>query len=124
MARKLDGTILIVDDDGGVREALRDTLEDAGYRVGEANDGAEALAWLRSHPPPALIFLDWNMVPMNAPRFIEEFRKEKSFAQVPVVLMTADMHAPDKVNTGPYHGYIMKPVNLDTLFDVIGRVTG
>jgi CheY-like chemotaxis protein len=124
MARDLDGTILIVDDDSGVREALRDTLEDAGYRVGEATDGEEALAWLRSHPPPALIFLDWNMVPMNAPQFIDEFRKERSFSLVPVVLMTADMHAPEKVTSGPYHGYITKPVNLDTLFDVIGRVAG
>ena len=124
MTRKGEETILVVDDDADIREALRDTLEDAGYAVAEVTGGAEALAWLRSHPPPALIFLDWNMTPMNAPAFMAEFGVEKAFSHVPVVLITADMHIDAKVRSGPYRGYISKPVNLDTLFDVIGRLTG
>jgi two-component system, chemotaxis family, chemotaxis protein CheY len=115
--------ILIVDDDAGVRDALRDTLEDRGHEVHEAVGGAEALAWLRSHPPPALIFLDWNMAPMNAPQFMDEFLKQPAFASVPVVLITADMHANQKVRSGPYRGFIAKPVDLDALFQVVGSIT-
>jgi CheY-like chemotaxis protein len=121
MARP-EGTILVVDDDPDIRDALRDTLQDAGYTVAEVTGGREALTWLRSHPPPALILLDWNMTPMNAPQFMLEFGRESAFSHVPVVLITADMHATQKVRTGPYHGYISKPVDLDALFDVIARI--
>ncbi len=115
------GVILIVDDDPDVRDALRDTLADKGYRVVDMVGAAEALAWLRSNPPPALIFLDWNMAPMNAPQFMDAFVKEP-FAHVPVVLITADVHADKKVTTAPYHSFIAKPVDLDALFDVVGKV--
>ena len=111
--------ILVIDDDPDIRAALRDTLEDNGYAVAEANSGSEALSFLRSHPPPALIFIDWNMAPMNAPQFMDEFVKEPSFASIPVVLITADMHAPSKVKTGRYHGYLTKPVDLDLLLSVL-----
>ena len=123
MDSALEGVILVVDDDADVREALRDTLEDKGHRVADAVDGAEALAYLRSHPPPALIFLDWNMAGMNAPQFMEEFQREPSFAHVPVVLITADMHAERKLKSGPYKGLLSKPVDLDALFEIVGKVT-
>ena len=119
-----EGTILVVDDDPDIRDALRDTLQDAGYAVAEVTGGVEALTWLRSHPAPALILLDWNMTPMNAPQFMLEFCREKAFSHVPVVLITADIHATQKVRSGPYRGYISKPVSLDALFDVLSRLAG
>ncbi|HET7788833.1 MAG TPA: response regulator [Myxococcales bacterium] len=111
-------------DDPDVRDALRDTLEDRGHEVYDAGGGTEPLAWLRSHPPPALIFLDWNIASMNAPQFMDEFLKEGAFASVPVVLITADMHAKQKVRSGPYLGFISKPVDLDALFKFVGSVIG
>lgn len=39
--------VLIVDDDAGVRETVRATLEEAGHQTLEAGDGDEALAVLR-----------------------------------------------------------------------------
>ena len=116
------GAILVVDDDADVRSALRDTLEDEGYDVAEAAGGVAALAYLRSHPAPALIFLDWNMAPMNAPQFMEEFSKEPGLSQVPVVLITADMHANQKVKTGGYQDFLTKPLDLDQLFSVVSRL--
>jgi len=115
------GTILVIDDDIAIREALRDTLEDQGYRVAEAGNGVDALTYLRTHPAPALIFLDWNMAPMDAPEFMKELNKEPSFAGVPVVLVTADARAEDKAKTDRYDGYLTKPVDLDTLFSVAAR---
>jgi CheY-like chemotaxis protein len=115
------GVILVVDDDAAIREAMRDTLEDEGYEVATAVCGADALTYLRTHAPPALIFVDWNMAPMNAPQFMTEFAKEPAFAHVPVVLITADMKADHKVTTAEYQGLIRKPVNLDMLFDIAKR---
>lgn len=117
-----EGAILIIDDDADVRGALRDTLEDEGYEVAEAAGGIAALAYLRSHPAPAIIFLDWNMAPMNAPQFMDELSKEPGLSQLPVVLITADMHANQKVKTGGYRDFLTKPLDLDQLFSVIGRL--
>ena len=117
------GTILVIDDDPDIREALCDTLTDNGYQVGEASDGAEALEWLRDNPPPCLIFIDWNMTPMNAPQFMAEFVKNPAFAHVPVVLITADMHAPQKVTTGRYKGYISKPLDIDAMLAILAQYT-
>jgi DNA-binding response OmpR family regulator len=113
------GPILVVDDDPDVRDALVDTLQDEGYEVVQMPGGREALDYLRANPKPALIFLDWNMTPMNAPKFMEEFSNDGSNQGVPVILITADVHASDKVLTNRYSAFITKPVNLDTLFALV-----
>lgn len=115
------GPILVIDDDPDVREAIVDTLLDEGYEVVQTPGGREALAYLRSNPPPALIFLDWNMAPMNAPQFMDEFCKEPLLGNTPVVLVTADVHASQKATTSRYDGFITKPINLDTLFSTVAR---
>jgi two-component system response regulator FlrC len=115
------GPILVIDDDLDVREAIVDTLQDEGYEVVQTPGGREALAYLRSNPPPALIFLDWNMAPMNAPQFMDEFCKEPLLRNTPVVLVTADVHASKKATTSRYDGFITKPINLDTLFSTVAR---
>jgi|SRR5712672_2833114 CheY-like chemotaxis protein len=117
------GPILVIDDDPDVREAIVDTLEDEGYEVVQTPGGREALAYLRTNPPPALIFLDWNMAPMNAPQFMDEFGKEPSLRDIPVVLVTADVHASQKATTSRYDGFITKPINLEALFSTVARFT-
>jgi CheY-like chemotaxis protein len=118
------GPILVVDDDLDVREAIVDTLQDEGYEVVQTPGGREALAYLRGNPPPALIFLDWNMAPMNAPQFMDEFSKEPSLRDTPVFLVTADVHASQKATTGRYDCFITKPIDLETLFSTIARLLG
>jgi len=53
--------VLVVDDDGVIRETLRDLLEDAGHEVVEARDGQEALDRLRAAPDPLVVVLDVDM---------------------------------------------------------------
>ena len=56
--------IMIVDDEAGVRELLRDTLKIAGFETVEADNGMSALTVLRSHKPE-LIIIDINMPLMD-----------------------------------------------------------
>jgi two-component system response regulator FlrC len=118
------GPILVVDDDLDVREAIVDTLQDEGYEVVQTPGGREALAYLRGNPPPALVFLDWNMAPMNAPQFMDEFCKEPLLCNTPVILVTADVNASQKVSTSRYAGFITKPIDLETLFSTVARFMG
>jgi CheY-like chemotaxis protein len=118
------GQILVIDDDPDIRDALVDTLEDEGYQVVQKSGGQEALSYLRSNPAPGMIFIDWNMAPMNATQFMEEFCKDPALCDIPVVLLTADVHASQKALTSRYHAFVTKPVNLDTLFATIERFLG
>lgn len=54
-------SVLIVDDDSGIRETLRSLLEDAGYAVFEVLDGFQALEYLRKTPSPMIVLLDLMM---------------------------------------------------------------
>lgn len=113
--------VLLVDDDPDIREAIRDTLEDEGYETIEARDGQEALEYLRSHPAPPLILLDWNMAPVNGPQFMAEVAKDPALAKIPVVLLTADARAPEKSRSASFAGYLMKPVDLNALFGFLAH---
>jgi CheY-like chemotaxis protein len=120
-----EGAVLVVDDDLDIREALHDVLTDEGYETVEARDGRQALDYLRTNPLPAVILLDWNMAPMNAPQFMTELaREDAAISSVPVVLLTADAKAPDKAKYHPFSGYLTKPVSLDSLFEVLERYCG
>jgi len=114
-------SILVVDDDQPLREALRETLELEGYSVVDMGSAVEALEYLRKHPRPRLILLDWNMQPMDAPAFMNELEKEPHLGSIPVVLVTADARADKKFSMGRFVDLLMKPVNLEALFSIIGR---
>jgi signal transduction histidine kinase/ActR/RegA family two-component response regulator len=53
-----DETILLVEDDAGLRAMLRRTLYEHGYQVHEAGTAPEALAVAAAHPPPSLVLTD------------------------------------------------------------------
>ncbi len=70
-------TILLVEDDEGVRRLARLALETFGYRVFEAAQGREALELLRSGSPTIqLVITDVVMPEMNGRELVEELRKQ------------------------------------------------
>jgi len=82
----LSETILVVDDDPYIQEALGDRLESLGYRVARASDGNQALE-LIDHQDPQMVFLDIEMPGMKGLDVLREIRaREKDF---PVVMITA-----------------------------------
>lgn len=83
------GPVLVVDDDIDIREALVEALQDHGYAVFGAANGAEALALLRSRDAPRLILLDLMMPLMDGYRFRAQQRKDPALADIPVIVITA-----------------------------------
>ena len=121
-ARK--GPVLVVDDDADIREAVRDTLSEEGYETHLAAGGQEALEYLRAHPLPLLILLDWNMAPMSGARFMAELCRDSALSAIPVVLLTADARAAANATLRGFVGCVTKPVDLDVLFALVGRHCG
>jgi CheY-like chemotaxis protein len=114
-------TILLVEDDFDVREALAETLREEGYDVDCANDGLEALAYLRGGGKPGLILLDLMMPRMSGSDFRMAQSKDPALAHFPVVLLSADGRMREKAVTLGAAGAIRKPIDLPELIEVIER---
>jgi CheY-like chemotaxis protein len=115
------GTVLLVEDDVDVREAVSDTLQDAGYRVLSARHGKEALELLRSGGSrPCLILLDLMMPVMDGWQFRELQSKDPALSDIPVVALSAHggLHALDAAD------HLRKPVQLRALMEVVQRFCG
>jgi len=113
--------ILLAEDDDDLREAMTDTLMDAGYRVAAVANGLDALEWLRgAEAPPALILLDLMMPVMDGWRFREEQRSDPKAALVPVVILSAMR------NPAASQGveFLEKPVKVQPLLAVVARYCG
>jgi len=80
--------ILVVDDDADAVELLVFNLKQAGYAIGTAADGVEALIKARSLAPD-LILLDWMMPEMDGLAVCEVLRHEPATASIPIILLTA-----------------------------------
>jgi len=104
--------ILVVDDDLDVREALCEVLDDDGYQVSSAINGADALAQLASGLDPDLIVLDWKMPVMDGYGFLAKRAADPVLARIPVIVVSATVD--DRVHTIDAFP-IRKPINLSHL---------
>ena len=105
-------TILVVDDEKDIVDLLSYNLTKEGFTVITARNGREAL--LRVKQKPELIILDVMMPEMNGLQVIQELRKEKSTASIPIILLTAKGSETDEI-VGLEMGaddYIVKPVRI------------
>jgi two-component system OmpR family response regulator len=107
-------TILIVDDEPGVRDLLRDAMEIAGYQTEVATNGAEALDLLRRHNAD-LCIVDINMPTMDGFEFLAKLREHDT--QTPVLMLSA-RDSPVDVAKGLRFGaddYVRKPFSLEEI---------
>jgi CheY-like chemotaxis protein len=79
-------TVLLVDDDPGVREIFGEALRLAGYRVVTAADGRAALAEL-GHGPIDLIVADLFMPEVDGLELLRRLRRQES--RTPVIAVSA-----------------------------------
>jgi len=122
-ARRRLKTILLVDDDPGVREATGELLREVGYFVETAADGVEALERLHSSGAINLILLDLNMPRMNGFDFRQRQVEDPTLAAIPVIVMTAyGQLAEQTARLGPLP-CLRKPVNADELVAQIEKLT-
>ena len=115
-------TILLVEDDYDVREALVETLRDRDYDVQTAADGEQALKVLRNGLRPGLILLDLMMPRMSGSEFRMVQMRDPALAAFPVVLLSADGRMEEKAQALKVDGAVRKPIDLDELFTVIERI--
>jgi CheY-like chemotaxis protein len=116
--------VFVIDDDLDILEAMTFVLEDAGYHVLTATNGAEALERLRAHVAPNLILLDLMMPIMNGWQFLAEQSSDPKLAGIPVVLVTGAGQASQRARSLGVAGYLEKPVDIGQLLSTTRRYCG
>lgn len=109
-------TCLLVDDSRMIRKVARRIMEDHGFVVSEAEDGAEAIARCRAALPD-LVLTDWDMPVMTGPEFVAALRALPGAADTRVVFCTSKSAAQD-IHHGIGAGaddWIVKPFDAATL---------
>src|SRR5882724_7107787 len=117
-------TVLVVDDDVEIREALRDVLEAQGYEVAVARDGLEALGLLRTSPLPCLILLDLMMPIMDGHEFLKQQKQDPALADVPVVIITAGRHLRSSSGIIDACDVLHKPFAREKLLSTVQQFCG
>jgi len=117
-------TILVVDDDDAIVEALTELLVGEGYRVVSAGNGNDALAQLEKENPN-LVLADSIMPVVDGPGFVQRVRALPEFRSLPVVVMSA---SPEGVTlaarTIGVSAVLSKPFELDEMLAMIQRLIG
>ena len=80
-------TILVVDDEPDLREAMSESLKDF-YSIATAEDGQDALNFIHSQKPD-LILLDLRMPRMDGFQALSILKQNKNTADIPVIVITA-----------------------------------
>lgn len=110
------GRILVVDDDESILDFVREALEDEGFEVVTATDGAEALE-LAAARPPDLILLDMRMPIVDGWEFAETYARTPG-PHAPLIVMTAARDAASIAEDIHAAGYLAKPFTLDDLLSL------
>lgn len=117
--------ILTVDDSKTIRDMVSFTLRGAGFDVVEAEDGARAIAALKSAPAD-LVITDLNMPNMDGLSLIRALRADPSYRALPILMLTTEGDA-QKKNEGRAAGatgWMVKPFSPDKLIELVKRVCG
>jgi CheY-like chemotaxis protein len=91
MAHASNKKILVVDDEPDVRNFLAACIEDAGFQVDTACDGADALEKLEVDPPDFMT-LDMVMPRVSGINLMRRLRAMEKFTRLPVIVITAHAH--------------------------------
>ncbi len=107
-------TCLIVDDSGVIRKVARRILESLDFRIGEAENGEQALAACQRELPDAIL-LDWNMPKMDGYDFLRALRRLPGGDRPKVVFCTTENDVPHiaRALQAGANEYIMKPFDKD-----------
>ena len=109
---------LVVEDDQSIREVIRDVLEERGFRVIGAANGAEALDCLDSSRPDVMV-LDLLMPVMHGWEFMESYRVRTGGEAIPIVVVSVNPALPRSFTRLGVRSVVAKPFEVDQLLDSV-----
>ncbi len=114
-------TVLVVDDEYVISDILELALEDAGYQVEKASNGARALEMLEKTRVELLI-TDYMMPVMNGEELARNLRADPQFKALPIILMSGAQVSIGRENPGLFDGVLDKPFDTEMLIAMVQQL--
>lgn len=119
---QVNRTVLVVEDDESVRDALCQLMRDEGFEPTCARNGQEALDALVGGSTPCLILLDLMMPVMNGWQLLDWFKDHPEHETAPVVVMSAATYNEvERLRRTDRHvtDVVRKPIDVDRLLQAV-----
>ena len=114
-------SIMVIDDDGDTRRAVREFLMEKGFLVHTARDGQHALSLLERLLLPDLILLDYKMPVMDGKQFLAVMRRTPALQAIPVIILSAATREWSGAHLEVVD-VLSKPIDFDVLLEAVNRV--
>ena len=112
--------VLVVDDEGNARRALRDILSEEGYEVVEAADGEDALQLMESFAPAAVL-ADVRMPRMDGITLLRKAREQGSDSVFVMMTAFASVEAAVEAMRAGAENYLVKPLDVNAVLVVLEK---
>lgn len=113
-------TVLVVDDEDGIRDTVREILTDEGYRVIAASNGAEVLGLVETEKPD-VILLDIWMPEMDGIVLLRQIKRQNADARIVMISGHGSIHTAVTATKLGAFDFIEKPLSLDGLLATVER---
>ncbi len=119
----LNLTVLIVEDVDDARYFMRLALEQLGYSILEAEDGAQAVE-IALRERPDIILMDLSLPVMDGIAATTSIRGNEEMREVPIVALTGhqEMDLRTEAKASGFNAYVTKPIDIDFLDELIKGV--
>ena len=116
-----NASVLVCDDDPGIRTVVAENLLRQGYTVIEASSGEEAIALAERHHVEAIL-LDLYMPGLSGWETLQRLRNQPTTSSIPVVVLSVLSPLLRTEVAGDAQGWVQKPFNTHLLFSELSRV--
>lgn len=116
----MSGKLLLVDDEPGVRESVKEYLEESGFTVQVASNATDAWQMVQQKTPD-LVISDVMMPQVDGYQFLKQLRDDPRFKSLPVVFLTARGMTTDRIQgyQAGVDAYLPKPFDPDELIAIV-----
>jgi CheY-like chemotaxis protein len=108
-------SVLVVEDNDDIREAIGEILGNEGYETALAENGERALELLAELPRPCLLLVDLIMPHMDGWELLSVLSRDDRLATIPVIVMSAAANPASAL----IHATLKKPIDLDILLRIV-----
>ena len=119
----MNGKIYIIEDEPSIIQLVQHNLEKNGFIVSSSLNGNDGLKELKKFQPD-LLLLDWMLPDLSGIEICKNIRKDNSFKNLPVIMLTAKGEEEDKIKglDSGVDDYLTKPFSFNELMARIKAV--
>ncbi|MFM2062644.1 MAG: hypothetical protein RLZZ507_2314 [Cyanobacteriota bacterium] len=116
----MSAQLLLVDDEPGLREAVKEYLQESGFSVQTASNAREGWDLMQQNTPD-LVISDIMMPQVDGYQFLKQLRDDPRFQALPVVFLTAKGMTGDRIQgyQAGVDAYLPKPFDPDELIAIV-----